>query len=445
MSQTHDLPTDWIELYLHYARHQVSPTIYHRWSAIAVLGAAMERRVHMVRKYAHIRIYPGQIMVVLVGKSALAKKTTAASMAVQFLDDLPAEYFLKLPKKTSPQQLLEDLQRCDGESKEWLRYSSGPFKGTRLNSAGFINAGELSVFFSSDAFNETMAATINDLNDAPNGIYPVRFRSWKAELWNPVVGLLGCITPKGIASELPKTARTAGFFGRILWVYGHGPDHGDPLTGTIEDEPELVARLKRGIRKISLHYGEIVYSNDARKWFEDWSRNVYDPQVKRIEQGTVNDTTGYLGRKDGHLLRVAMACLASRTVDRYRDEHHRDHYELRIEDLTRALGYLEEMEEGFAYAMMEVGVGPHLEENERVLQFIAKEGKRNTQGWVPKASIIRFSNRMGMRKFHMDDCIDRLRFAGDIETNGDLNKICYRRVWSKGDLVRLAMEEQSPD
>ena len=62
---------DWLERYIHFTRHQASPILFHRWAGIAVLGAALERRVWLTRGYERLRLYPGQLMVVLVGKCAL--------------------------------------------------------------------------------------------------------------------------------------------------------------------------------------------------------------------------------------------------------------------------------------------------------------------------------------------------------------------------------------
>ena len=429
---------DWIEMYLEYTRHQVSPEIYHRWVALGVLGAAMERRVWLTRGYEELRVYPGQLMVVLVGRSALQKKTTACNLGTKMLKHLPGWLFNPLPKKTSPQQLLHDLARVDEDGSP-LAYpgEAGPkLVGRRVNSSGFINAGELATFFSTDSWNEMLAATINDLNDAESGKREVKFRKWKAELWNPIVGMVGAVTPKGIAEELPKAARTAGFFGRVLWVYSASTDRKNALTELIPENVALKKRLREGISQIAAQYGPFQYTKQGKKWFEDWY-DEYHAELTRQDQLGVLDTSGYWGRKDAHLLRVAMCCTASRTwgAERF----------LRREDLQRAAGYLREIEKGFGQAMAEIGVGPQSEENRRLVNFVEARGERYTEAWVPEIDIVRFANTLGWRRFQLDDALSRL---GDLSGSHDLEhkfikgKRHWRKVWTSGALVRRAQEER---
>lgn len=428
---------DWLERYIHFTRHQASPILFHRWAGIAVLGAALERRVWLTRGYERLRLYPGQLMVVLVGKSALEKKTTACDFATDLLTHLPPWQLQVLPKKTSPQRLLRLLERVDDDGLA-MRYPEGhPRAGRRVNSAGFINAGELSVFFSTDAFNEMLAATINDVNDAKSGKVKVEFQSWQATLWNPLVGMLGAITPKGIATELPKAARTAGFFGRILWVHSRGGARPNALVDRIVEEKREKEILRAGITAMAQTYGPFTFTKQGKAWFKSWHDDVYVRQLEQLDAQALLDSTGYWGRKDGHLLRVAMVCAASRSWGGERW--------LRRVDLERALKYLEEIERGFPEAMAEIGIGPHAEENARLLGFMEKKAAANRHGWVSEREVARYGNSMGMRKHHVDDALARLQASGDLQRGIWGGKAAWRRVWTQGALMRRAGEEKVLD
>lgn len=430
---------DFIENYLDYSRQQVSPTIYHQWCALAILGAAMERRCWLTRGYKTLRVYPGQLMVVLVGKSALTKKTTAVNMAADLLSHLPAWAHMRLPIKTSPQHLLKILSR-EGEDGVALGYPDDhpTLKGRRVNSSGFVVAGELSVFFSADAFNETMTATICELNDAPIGKRVVEFQSWKKELWNPLIGLIGGITPQGIAHELPKHARTAGFFGRILWVHAAGTDRRNSLTNLIEENKPLEAQLRGTLTSIAQMYGPFQFTDKGKAWFDEWYHDTHCPRLDRMESTGLIDGTGYWGRKDAHLLRVAMAASASRSGGRDR--------ELRRVDLVRAEGFLAELEHGYDAAMAEIGIShDRVDENQRVLRFIDQRGDRYRGGWVPNHDVVRFTNGFGMKRYDREDCLTRLEAAGDLEHQWVGQERGWRRVWTQGGLIKRATEEYDRD
>src|SRR6267142_1284223 len=232
-------------------------------------------------------------MVVLVSKSAITKKTTAARMAVEFLHTLEPWQLYMLPRKASPQQLLFGLQRLDEE-----KVPQRDPAGRRVHSAGFLFAEELGAFFSTEAFAETLATQINQLNDCPRGKFPIEFRSWKAELWQPCVTMLGCITPKGIARELPKAARTAGFFGRLLLVHRNYTERRASLwSGSPDMHKPTRMLLEREMAEIANMRGAFVLDKAAQEWADAWYYDVYEPGLRHMDLPE-GENTGYQGRKD---------------------------------------------------------------------------------------------------------------------------------------------------
>lgn len=433
------MSADWLETYLDYTRYQVSPECYHRWVGLAVIGAAMERRVWLTRGYKQLRVFPGQIMVILVGKSAMEKKTTAVNFGANLLSHLQASGLVnRLPKKTSPNRLGKILERKSTEDGNFQRYPQDhPNAGRRVNSSGFLVAGELSTFFSTDAWNDMMAATVNDLNDAASGVHELDFMSYQVKLWNPLIGMIGGITPHGIANELPKAARQAGFFGRIIWVHSSGTDRGNPMTALIPEQVEMEQRLRDGLTAMAYQVGSVGYTRQGQDEFERWYWKDYHPKLLRMDTMGMLDSTGYWGRKDGHLLRVAMACMASRSWGQ--------ELYLRKVDIERAVSYLDEVERGFPLAMADIGVGAAFtEENTRILTWIDAKGERTGLGWVVHRDVARYAHQqMGMRKFSLDDCLARLIDSGLLEKKYVLHEKAYyyRRRWTQGGLMRRASEE----
>lgn len=414
----------WLEKYLQYTEHQVSPRLFHFWSGVAVLAAALERRSWMTTRAGHI--YPGQIMVVLVSKSAITKKTTAARMAVEFLRGLEPWQMLMLPRKTSPQQLLFSLQRLD-EDKTPLRDPAG----NRVHSAGFIFAEELGAFFSTEAFAETLATQINQLNDCPRGKFRIEFRSWgkPIDLWQPCITMLGCITPRGIARELPKAARTAGFFGRLLLVHRSYTDRRASLWSPVpESNKQLRKELEREIAEIALMRGPFTLSPKAQRWADEWYYDVYEPFI-RVMDMPEGENTGYFGRKDAHLTRVAMVVSAS---------ERRDHVVTRAH-MEQALKNLDEIEREFPNALVELGTNPYTDFDRRLLEALERYSRN--ERWVKEKRLRRaMASAGGDRRF--TEARDSLVLAGEVDVRNWQGELEWRRIYSSGRLIRGAEEQE---
>jgi len=415
---------DFLEAYLEYTARQVSPRQFHLWSAVAVIGGVLERKVWFwaLKKF---KLYPGQIMVVLVSKSAITKKSTAAQLAVEFTRTLEPWQFYLLPKKLSPQQLLKCLERLEPEEKVPMRDPDG----RRVNGAGFIFARELGTFFTTEAFNEALATHINDLNDCPPGKIRLEFRSWKADLWQPCVSLLGCITPKGIAEELPKAARTAGSFGRVLWVFA---DHTTRRVSLADDPPpsdvELHRKLVRELEAIVTMRGEMHLSPKAKRWFNEWYHEIHEPKLRRAEMPE-SEQTGYWGRKDAHVLRVGMVRAASRSRGLV----------IRREDVQWALKEIETIEKSFPAAMAEIGTNPYNDFERVLLETLERYSSKSD--WVDEQRLRQWLRRYGGdRRF--TESRETLARAGEVDVKRQGDRWLWRRVYSTGRRIRGTEEER---
>lgn len=419
----------WIDRYCTYTSHQVSPLLFHRWVAIATLGAAMGRKVWLDRG-GYFKAYPGQMMVVLVGKSASMKKTTAGRLGMELLRVLPPHLFYMLPSKLSPQQLLVCLQRLDDEKVP----IKDPETGKRVDGCGFVWAGELGKFFSKEAFAETLATHINDLNDAPEGQITMEFRSWKGKLWCPCVGMLGCITPKGIAEELPSTARTAGFFGRTLWVCQNYSDRKNALVDRPPQLKEQRAWLEAELLAIAEMRGPFGWTKQSKAWFKAWYDDIYHPATQQLEEEGMNES-GYWGRKDSHLIRVAMVVSASQRRDR----------RLTVADCELALTYLNEVERYFPQAMAEIGVSELSEYDRRLLSLLERRGMEKPGGYVTEQRALQFMWRFGGGTRRFTESCETLSQAGEIERRRFRDVLEWRRVYKSGALMRKTDEEKEGD
>jgi hypothetical protein len=414
----------WLESYLKYTEHLESPTIFHQWVGIAVAGHVLGRKVWLVRGGEYC-IFPGQMMVVLVSPSAIARKSTAIEAGVKLVESLPTGLANVLPTKTSPQQLLQALQPMDEE-------------GVPIEDAdcvGLIVASELGSFFSSEGFLETMATHVTALFDAKHGLIdpttlvpePRRvkfeFRSWAITLLNPCAGLVGGTTPMGIAEELPKAARQAGFLGRVLWIYSQDTDREpNDLTEMMPfNVSKARAGLVEGLVRMAGKQGPFRFTKQGRECFAQWYHDVNIPYLKKLDVDIVKES-GYYGRRGDHLLRTAMVLAGME-----------DEEELLLKEkaIQVATGMLRGVEKQLNLSMHQVGVARATEYYERVMYYLS----RKPEG-VKRRDILRALWRYGSLK-DLEEALQTLTQAGKVRTTGKLIGL----VKSKGSLLKQLQEK----
>ena len=407
----------WLETYLKYTEHLESPTIFHQWVALAVAGHVLGRKVWLVRGGEYC-IFPGQMMVVLVSPSAIARKSTAIEAGVKLIESLPSGFANVLPTKTSPQKMLEALQPMDEE-------------GVPIEDAdcvGLIVASELGAFFSAEGFLETMATHVTALFDAKHGLIdPVtlipeprkvkfEFRSWSIILLNPCAGMVGGTTPMGIAEELPKAARQAGFLGRVLWVYAHDTDR-EPNALT-DMMPMNVSKSRMnlidGLVRMAHLQGPFRFTKQGRECFEQWYYDVNTPHLKQIDVDIVKES-GYYGRRADHLLRTAMVLAGMEEDDLL----------LRERFVQYAIMQLKVVEKQMPKSLQSVGVNRHTEFYERVLHFL------DTHKGVTRRKLCQGLWRYG-NLAEIDEALQTLSHAGKVRADGTTITL----VKSKGSMLK---------
>lgn len=329
----------WLEHYLALTEENEAPELFHLWAAVAVLGHAMGRRVYMNRYF--YKLYPAQLMVCLVSRSAISRKTTAAEMAIKFLRYLPQERVNLFAEKLSPQSLYDAMERSDDEP-----------------CIGLIYAEELGSFLSKESYAEQLATNICALNNAKD-YFKMQMRSHELYLHQPCVGMLACTTPTGLAEELPKAAQTAGFLGRLITVFQEGPKCANPLLEPPKGMKKLRRWLAADLARINQLSGPMTFTEDGKEWYRDWYHRVYVP--KSVAEGT-----GFAGRVHDHLARVAMVFSASRSSV----------MTVNAAVLESAWAALDQVQALMPHAVAELDTSPLDREVQRFLQLLrARPGK----------------------------------------------------------------------
>ena len=408
----------WLETYLEFTNRQESPTVFHLWSAIAVLGHALGRRVWLDR-YEAGTLYPGQIMVVLVSGSAVTRKTTAMNLAAKFLRYLPEDKVYIVPNMTSTERFIRGLDRIGKE-------------GNKLDAFGLILNDELGTFLSRSIYAETLMSHINQLNTNQEPIMRIEFQSWQAELQNALVGMLAATTHSGFADELPAAALKGGFIGRLIQVVADEPKGANPLTEPPPDQDRLMMKLLRGIQRISNMEGEFTFTPSGKEWFNRWYGEHFEWCWKHLSAS--ERQSGWMGRKHDHLLRVAMVLSASATSDRQLDSRH-------LQAALMMPGGLEAIQPNIEKAMKEVGVREDYSKvGVRLIQILENKYPK----WVKWKELLQHLHRYGNKDIIGREVQMLVEMEVVEQSHGEQGGRLYRKKLTRGEMLRR-VKEPPPD
>jgi hypothetical protein len=301
-----------------------------------------------------------------------------------------------------------------------------------------------------------MATHVTNLNDAPHGRYdpethrfrdrthPLRFVKWQLDLLNPCVGMLAATTPTGLAKELPLQAQTAGLFGRMLTVHQTDTDRAPnaltvrPSPGEMQRVASLEEALLEGLQKLATLEGEIPLSRQARAFFDDWYRDHVAEHRHLLSTSAVS--SGYIGRKADHAIRVAMVLAAMEAVvgpwppaPMLVKEGH----------LRTTLSWLRALEPGMERAFAETILARRTTIADTILAYLTKPRQRGK--WVARRQIqqrvwYKCQNRREFR-----DALDSLVEVGKVRAREwDRHSVQYRARKGMGSvLAGMAAEQEA--
>jgi hypothetical protein len=323
------MAASFVELHLKWTARHMAPARYHLFSALTVAAHAMGRRVWLNRD-AKKATFPAQMMTLLIGPSGL-KKTTAADFALGNLRKaklaLPTDEATRInimSSRMSTEALWTDIIPTDGAG----------FRVNRENvdAVGLLEASELAATFGQASYMEGMSTAVTRLNDAPTGTFnwtdgcfdpgyiEMSFKKDGPErtiLRNPCVGMLGCVTPDGLADEMPMHIRTTGFLARVLpvWeIYASRPMN--LLLGPGRREDDESARLIEMLAEFAMLSGEARVEPKAEVLLAaHWGEG----EVRKYRGEPMLDA--FMEREQDHTHRIAKVFAADETLQQGRTGH----------------------------------------------------------------------------------------------------------------------------
>lgn len=316
---TFDTTHPFLLTYLKYVENTESPRLYHLWSALTCVSAAMGRRCWLASDLGNV--WPN-MYVALVGQPAM-RKGAAINVATAILRETTKVKFAPNDTGGQRQGLIRALLETgnEAEDEELLNAIAGVENSTtsfgdlagvelglkKLAGLDFDNrdphsmfaaAGELNSFIGEN--NTTMLTFLLEMWDG--GAYKYQLKSSSQTLTDALLSILAGTTPAQIAISMPPEAIGQGFTSRMVFVYGD-EQHKRVARPTLD--MQLLPSLK-GV------YSEIFHRMEGGFVESKSAADLYDELYYRGTTMQDPRFLHYCDRRGRHLNKLSMALAASR-------------------------------------------------------------------------------------------------------------------------------------
>lgn len=334
---------DFFSHYLSYTSNIEPPAVFHRWCAIAGIGAFLGRQYYL--KHGNKKIYPNMYCK-LIG-SAGTRKSTAIKEIKQIMQE--AGYNTISAEKSTKEKFLLDLAGEDNELPTRVDdildqnlFGSGTDSGC---SEMFIAADEFNNFIGNG--NIEFLSLLGELWDF-NGVYRNRIKNGKSvNIPNPTISILGGNTPTGLNLAFPVDIIGQGFFSRTLFIYGEKTR--PKITWPVETPATHLITYLQSIR--GTVHGEARISDEVKGLID---------RIYKLE--TRNDDTRfdtYYNRRLTHLFKLCLIVSAARCST-----------EITARDVIYANTILSHTEQFMPRALGEFGKGKSSDVAHKILEVI---------------------------------------------------------------------------
>lgn len=309
-----------IEKYLDYVQETESPVQYHRWALLSAIAANLGRNIYF--NWGHVgKIYPNMYCL-LIGSPGTRKDsalrsakdiltasgfehwTDSTASYEQFLEDF-ADGFSNLlttkeEKLVALKQSVADVVLSDAFSFDKLALSFNKVLDEDSNQA-YIIAGEFANFIGEN--NKRFTTGLTALWDNPSQ-YGERSKSRRAKqvvIINPVVNLIGGMTPSSFNTYIPQEIKDAGFTARVNLIYSDRA----PQRITFPPMPDETIRqeLIAAFKEMKQLCGEIQLSKRAADLLDAIYKTDTPPKDIRLHY--------YHDRRLVHLIKLVLILAAS--------------------------------------------------------------------------------------------------------------------------------------
>ncbi len=281
---------DFFKTYFDYVGASEAPMLYHRWSAVSMLGALLSRNVWL--PFGHSKIYPNQY-IMLMGSPG-ARKSSAIGIARKLLRDLGYNRFA--PDRLSKERFLMEMrpkhdEELDTDLKELVFDAPSELYVVAEEFTDFVGHGGIEFM--------TMLTKLWDNMDRYE--HP-KIHGKSVVVEKPTVNIIGGNTVQGLALALPPEALGNGFMSRLIFV--HAEPTGKKITFPEPVSQEIHSLLLTHLEEIKgTIAGEVRYEPAAKQYLDRMYREFQDVDDSRFKH--------YSTRRFTHLLKICVILAAS--------------------------------------------------------------------------------------------------------------------------------------
>lgn len=414
-----------------------SPRIFHIWSAVFAMGAALGRRCWL--PFGVFDIYPNHY-ILLVGTPG-TRKSTAASLSRKLLKASTGVRFAPSDTGGQRQGLINALFGEESPAKEFLGdIELGSQENTIMSLTQLEQITnepeEEHAIFISEADRHHLAVVASEFSrfigqhnlsmldflgevGYDGESYEYLTRQTNVQLKNPLMNILGCTTPTMLNNSMPPAAGGQGFLSRMILVYGTRKykQVPRPQAPSVELVERVRGRLNTAYHRLSGAFDE---TPDGR----DFSESLYGYNVE------ISDSRfGYYAeRRYTHLIKLAM-CLAASRGDSI----------ITRADYEEAHRILRATERGMPDALGEFGLNPLALLKQEILEQL-----RATQGPLTMEQIVAMFHR-DARSREIAEVINDLLKMGQVKmsqlpSGQRVISATHRKGDTEDDMMKLIAE-----
>lgn len=329
----------WVDGFLRYTEGISSPKIFRKWTALATIGAALERRVWV--QTAKGFTFPN-LFAILVGRPGIGKTEAInagrALVRATHVQNVFEQACHLAPTDVTKGALLDYLadasvlRRC----LDPLASSFGKDEQQPYHSA-FLAISELGNLIRE---NDThLLPILCDLFDCPQVIEEERrYRADKPiKIPRAQLSFLGGTTPAHLSQAFPPIAWDQGFMARTILVYSSEMVEPDLFNAEAIDL-ELAQLLIKDLRAIGKMVGKMTFTDEVKVAIRSWQKSGQEPKPKHIR------LEHYCTRRLRHVLKLSMIAAADKANQCLVD----------VEDFQQGLAWLIEVEDQMPQIFMEM-------------------------------------------------------------------------------------------
>jgi hypothetical protein len=374
---------DWIEAYLSLVRGRTeAPDVFHLWSAIATIGAAITRRIYIDE--VSYKIYPNWI-IILAAIPGRAKKSTTVDRCTELLRYNHSQLF------GADETNWPDICRTLAENVSYIDVNAGHTDpdtdgGYATQCAMTFVPGELGTFLNPD--DSHAIDGITRLWDCPDRPFIKSTKhSGVDNIVNPFFNLIGCTTTKWLKDNFSKY-QGWGIASRIVFVHSDAANY--PIWSPSREIPPVEwtstrEKLSQDLEYIMKLRGVCTFTPDAadlaKRWYDQTFAYLVEYDKKHDADPWLAD---FLARKQIHVHKLAMTLSISR----------RDSLIITYDDYVEAIDKIEQVQKETEKVFRAHVVTTTAASNERAIyDLIHAELSNGLGGKAPKSYIL---NRISM-------------------------------------------------